>query len=48
MELNRIREYIRVNPTQWKFDRLNLDGRAIRSTMVREPVFNYPSERWMV
>ena len=49
MELNRIREYIHTNPTQWKFDRLNLAERKIGGpTMVREPVFDYTTEGWMV
>ena len=49
MELNRIREYIHTNPTQWEFDRLNLGNReTVRPTMVRDPVFNYPIKGWMI
>ena len=49
MELNRIREYIHTNPTQWESDRLNSgEGETVRPTMVREPVFSYPTEGWMV
>jgi hypothetical protein len=48
-ELNRIREYIHTNPLQWEFDSLNLGGsEMVGPDMVREPVFNYPTERWMV
>jgi putative transposase len=49
MELNRIREYIHTNPTQWESDRLNSgEGETVHPTMVREPVFSYPTEGWMV
>lgn len=49
IELNRIREYIHTNPTQWESDRLNLVERKTGGpTMVREPVFSYPTEGWMV
>ncbi|MFH1974046.1 MAG: transposase [Pseudomonadota bacterium] len=49
MELNRIREYIYTNPAQWESDRLNLGlGKSVRPIMVRESVFNYPTEGWMV
>jgi putative transposase len=35
MELNRIREYIHTNPTQWEFDRLNVaDKETVRPTPV--------------
>ena len=49
MELNRIREYIHTNPTQWESDQLNLlEIGTVGPTMVREPVFNDPTEEWMV
>ena len=49
MELNRIREYIHTNPNQWKSDRLNLGGgKTARPTIIREPVYGYTTERWMV
>ena len=39
MELNRIREYIHINPTQWEFDHLTIgDGETVRLTIIREPV----------
>jgi putative transposase len=48
-ELNRIREYIQTNPLQWEFDSLNLGGsETVGPDRVRESVFNYPTERWMV
>ncbi|OQY05899.1 MAG: hypothetical protein B6I22_06695 [Desulfobacteraceae bacterium 4572_123] len=49
MELGRIREYIHNNSTQWKYDRLNLGKRKTGNPgMVCEPVYNYPTEGWMV
>jgi len=49
MELGRIRQYIHTNPTQWESDRLNLGERKTGSpSMVCEPVYNYPTKRWMV
>jgi putative transposase len=46
MELNRIREYIYGNPTQWESDRLNLHkGRPV---MVRDIAVTYTSEGWMI
>jgi putative transposase len=49
MELNRIREYIHDNPTQWESDHLNLDkGRSVYPSMVRDPVVTYTTEGWMV
>jgi putative transposase len=50
-ELNRIREYIRNNPAQWREDRLNPrrgDPRGRPSAMIREPVVTYAAEGWMV
>jgi REP element-mobilizing transposase RayT len=48
-ELNRIREYIHNNPTQWESDRLNLfKGRSAYPPMVREPVITCTIEGWMV
>jgi REP element-mobilizing transposase RayT len=41
--------HIHTNPTQWESDRLNSgEGETVRPTMVREPVFSYPTEGWMV
>ena len=49
MGLSRIREYIHTNPTQWESDPLNLvESETVGPTMVREPVFNCPTEGWMV
>ena len=49
MELNRIREYIHDNPSQWESDRLNLhNDRSVYPSMVREPVVTYATEGWMV
>jgi REP element-mobilizing transposase RayT len=49
MKLGRIREYIHNNSTQWKSDCLNLGERKTGDpSMVREPVYNYPTEGWMV
>jgi len=49
MELGRIREYICTNPIQWESDRLNLVERETGGPiMVREPVFDYSTEGWMV
>jgi putative transposase len=50
IELNRIREYIRNNPVQWREDRLNPrrgDPRGRPLPMVSEPVIAYASEGWM-
>ncbi len=49
MELNRIREYIHDNPSQWESDRLNLhNDRSVYPSMVRDPVVTYAAEGWMV
>jgi hypothetical protein len=49
MELNRIREYIRINPLQWENDSLNsYDGDPVRPNMIQEPCAIYGTERWMV
>jgi putative transposase len=49
MELNRIREYIHDNPSQWESDRLNLhNDRSAYPSMVRECVVTYATEGWMV
>lgn len=49
MELNRIREYVYTNPTQWESDRLNLGkSETVRPTTIREPVLNCPTEGWIV
>jgi putative transposase len=49
MELNRIREYINDNPTQWESDPLNLHkGYSVSSSMVRECVVTYATEGWMI
>lgn len=43
MELDRIREYIHTNPTQWESDRLNLGGgKTAYPTIIREPVYATP------
>ncbi|MGG7056245.1 transposase [Nitrosomonas sp. ANs5] len=50
-ELNRIREYIHHNPTQWELDKLfNGSGQTHRSapTEIREPIAEYDTEAWMV
>ncbi len=48
-ELNRIREYIYTNPTQWKSDALNLHvDKKVGEHLVREPFCQYSNERWMV
>jgi REP element-mobilizing transposase RayT len=49
MELNRIREYIHDNPSQWESDRLNLhNDRSVCPSMVRDPAVAYTAEGWMV
>jgi putative transposase len=49
MELDRIREYIRTNPFQWDYDRLNQrDCGPVRPNMVQESGVIYGTERWMV
>ena len=49
MELNWIREYIRTNPFQWDYDRLNQrDSGPVCPNMVQEPGVIYGTERWMV
>lgn len=49
MELNRIREYIHGNPTQWESDRLNLCyGRSVYPPMACDSVGTYAIEVWMV
>ncbi len=49
MELDRIREYIHNNPSQWESDRLNLcNGGPVRANVVRQPNATYTTEGWMV
>jgi putative transposase len=51
-ELNRIREYIHNNPTQWELDKLHpssLYGNpAGRPNEIREPITGYVMEAWMI
>lgn len=51
-ELNRIREYIHDNPTQWELDKLhpnNPVGAGLKPapTEIREPLAEYGVEAWM-
>ncbi len=47
-ELNRIREYIVNNPTQWPSDRLyTRRGRPVCLPSVHEPAVDYATEAWM-
>jgi len=49
MELGRIRQYIHTKPIQWESDRLNLGERKTGDPgMIREPVYNYHTEGWVV
>jgi len=47
-ELNRIREYIQNNPTQWEWDRLYDGHGAPCPNEIREPITEYNVEAWMV
>jgi hypothetical protein len=46
-ELNRIREYIHNNSTQWGLDKLFVGANRSSSTELREPVTEYGLETWM-